>query len=130
MRQHRGHFRFVLGQGQQSARDIHIAARNGKSIDHVVIQDRKGPAHIFTLGIGRQACADARHHKVQVAGVVHAELAYDFAMFFGAHLRFVLFRDNAGKDRPTGGRAGRAFGKKKQSKDRQNKTIHVQRPLE
>ena len=75
---------FAVQVGQDPARDVDIAARQGEGVDLRAVQDGECPCQVRPVGLGRQALADLVDVGLQGGGVVHALLADHLLMGLGA----------------------------------------------
>ncbi len=78
VRNHRGEFRRLVGQRDQAARDVEIAAGEGKGVGHGRIQDGDLVAARGVVRSGDQAVHDPRHLRLEVRVLVDAAIFGDY----------------------------------------------------
>jgi hypothetical protein len=95
----------VVGQGQEAAGHVDVAAGQRKGVDDGRIEDREVPVQVRQLGsLGQQASEAVDIGPELRVVVLAAELPDDFRMLLAAQLDLVLSRQAAGEDVPPGRR--------------------------
>src|SRR3546814_660026 len=93
-RSHACHLRLAVGQGQQTAGDVDIAARQGEGVDDVAVQDREGEGYPRLARLVGQAPPDAVVIGCQPGVVVDpAEGLDDLRILLCPDLRFLGLGD-------------------------------------
>src|SRR3546814_2466963 len=93
-RSHACHLRLAVGQGQQTAGDVDIAARQGEGVDDVAVQDREGEGYPRLARLVGQAPPDAVDIGCQPGVVVDpAEGLDDLRILLCPDLRFLGLGD-------------------------------------
>ncbi len=89
--EHPRQFRFAVGQRQQAAGDVDVAARQGERVDILAVDDGEGIAQVRDLGVLGQRLSDA----IDVGGKLRivvgaAHLLHELRMLLGTDPQFVL----------------------------------------
>ena len=91
--QHPGELGLVVGQRQQAARDVDIAARQGEGVDHVAVEQGEGEGLVGQFGRVLDPVADLRDIGLQrLVLVASAELGHRLRIFLASQLLLVLGR--------------------------------------
>src|SRR3954469_15744333 len=88
--EHAGKFIFAVDQGQESARDINTAARNGESVRFLLVHYVESKIPAFIVGRGSQALAELPHVSFRERRGIESDLLLDQFGGFGPLLDVAL----------------------------------------